>query len=97
MYVKIHKSKDRYIVAICDENLIGKEISEGDLNLNITARFYKGEKFSEEETLEKMKNFLNLNIVGKNSIKLAITAGILEEDSIIKIDGVPHAQVFKLG
>jgi hypothetical protein len=44
-----------------------------------------------------MKDSLNLNIVGKNSIKLAITAGILEEDSIIKIDGVPHAQVFKLG
>jgi uncharacterized protein len=96
MYVKIHKSKDRYIVAICDENLIGKEISEGDLNLNITARFYKGEKFSEEETLEKMKNFLNLNIVGKNSIKLALDSHIIEKKSIITIDNVPHAQVYNL-
>ena len=77
--------------------MIGKEISEGDLNLNITERFYKGDIKSNEEIIKIMKDSLNLNIVGKNSIKLAITAGILEEDSIIKIDGVPHAQVFKLG
>ncbi|MBT3416500.1 DUF424 family protein [Candidatus Woesearchaeota archaeon] len=97
MYVKFHKSNDRYIVAISDDDLIGKEISEGDLNLNITERFYKGDIKSNEEIIKIMKDSLNLNIVGKNSIKLAITAGILEEDSIIKIDGVPHAQVFKLG
>lgn len=96
MYVKIHKSNDRHIVAICDENLIGKEISKGDLNLNITERFYKGEKFSKEETIEKMKNSLNLNIVGKNSIKLALDNHIIEKDSIITIDGVPHAQVYNL-
>ncbi len=97
MYVKIHKSNDRYIVAICDEDLIGKEISEGDLNLNITERFYKGDIKSDEEITKIMKESLNLNIIGNDSIKLALDNGIIEKDSIIKIGGVPHAQVFKLG
>ena len=63
MYVKFHKSNDRYIVAISDDDLIGKEISEGDLNLNITERFYKGDIKSNEEIIKIMKDSLNLNIV----------------------------------
>ncbi len=96
MFVKIHKSNDRNIVAICDEDLIGKEISEGDLNLNITERFYKGEKLPEEEIIEIMKNSVNLNIVGKKSIKLALDNNIIEKDSIIEIKKIPHAQVYQL-
>ena len=96
MFVKIHKSVDRHIVAICDEDLIGKEISEGDLNLNITERFYKGDKLSKEKIIEIMKNSINLNIVGKNSIKLALDNNIIEKDSIIEIDKIPHAQVYQL-
>ncbi len=96
MFVKIHKSNDRNIVAICDEDLIGKEISEGDINLMITERFYKGDKLSKEEIIKIMKNSLNLNIVGKKSIKLALDNNIIEKDSIIKINKIPHAQVYRL-
>ena len=96
MFVKIHKSNGRHIVAICDEDLIGKEISEGDLNLNITERFYKEDKLTKEKIIKIMKNSLNLNIVGKNSIKLALDNNIIEKDAIIEINKIPHAQVYQL-
>lgn len=96
MYVKIHKSEDRNIIAICDDNLIGKAFSEGNLILNITERFYKGEKLSPEKVLELMRNALSLNIVGKNSINLALKNNIIEKESIIKIQGIPHTQVYSL-
>ena len=59
MYVKIHHSGDRVVIAICDEELIGKKISEGALVLNISERFYKGEKKSQEE----VKKILESKIV----------------------------------
>ncbi len=96
MFAKIHKSGDRNIIAICDENLIGKSFSEGNLNLEITERFYKGEKLTSKQTLELMKDSLNLNIVGEKSIKLALENNIIEKDNIIEIKGIPHAQVYQL-
>jgi len=96
MYVKIHKSEGKNIIAICDEDLIGKNFSEGKFVLNITERFYKGEKLSPEEVLELMKDALSLNIVGENSINLALKNKIIEKESIIKIQGIPHAQRYSL-
>ena len=96
MYVKIHKSKDRHVVAVCDEDLIGKKFETKKLVLNVSERFYKGEKLSDEETYNVMKNALNLNIVGKRAIKLAIKNDIIEKENIIKIKNIPHAQVYQL-
>ena len=89
VYVKIHKS----IVAVCDEELIGKEFKEGKLSLKVSERFYKGEKKSEEEVKDIIMNATNLNIVGKKSIKIALDLGIINKDSIITIKDIPHAQI----
>lgn len=96
MYVKIHTSNDRTIIAICDEDLIGKKFSQKNLILDITERFYKGEIMSDERVSELMKSGTNLNIVGKKSINLAIKNEIIEPANIIKIDNIPHAQVFEI-
>ena len=55
MYVKIHESEKRIVVAICDEDLIGKTFFENEKQLQITERFYKGDKKSEQEVIEIMK------------------------------------------
>jgi uncharacterized protein len=96
MYVKIHKSKDRNIIAVCDEELIGKSFSEGNLVLDINERFYKGERLNPKHTLELIKDALNLNIVGDKSIALALKNNIIEKENIIKIEGIPHTQVYQL-
>jgi len=96
MYVKIHKSGDRHVVAICDEDLIGKSFSEGKLTLNITERFYKGELLSDEEAYNIMKDAMNLNLVGKKTISLALKNNLISEGNIIKIKNIPHAQAYQL-
>jgi hypothetical protein len=98
MYVKIHEDKrnDRMVVAVCDEELVGQEISEGNLNLNITERFYKGEKKTPEEVKKTLENASNINLVGKKAIKLAIDLGILSKEQIITIKNIPHAQIYEL-
>jgi len=92
MYLKIHKTGTREIVALCDEDLIGKTLEEKNFQLKISERFYKGEELSEDKIIDILKSESNVNIVGENSIKLALKAGIISEESIIKIKGVPHAQ-----
>ncbi len=95
IYLKINKTEQNEIVAICDENLIGRKFSENKLKLNITERFYKGELMKDEDVIKILRNARNLNITGKESIKLAIKAGIIDKENIIKIQNIPHAIVFK--
>jgi uncharacterized protein len=93
MYVKKHESGDRIIFAICDEDLVGKKFSEGDLMLDVSEQFYKGEKKTNAEVKEILASAFNINLVGKKTIDFALKLGILNKDSIIFIDGVPHAQI----
>lgn len=96
MYVKRHELNDRIVVAICDEDLIGKKFQEGDLVLDISEKFYKGEKKTDEEVKDIFMNSSNINLVGKKTINFALKLGILNKDSIITVDGIPHAQIVEV-
>ena len=96
MWVKIHSSS-RKVVAICDENLLGKKFTEGIKLLQITESFYKGELMSKEKTFELMKYEFNegstFNIVGKESIKVAVKAGIINKEDVSKVNNIPFVLI----
>lgn len=92
MYIKIHKNYDRSVIAICDKELVGKKFSEGKLYLDVSERFYKGEEKSEEEIEKILNEACNVNFVGEKSIKLGVKMGLIQQENIITIKEVPHAQ-----
>jgi hypothetical protein len=94
IYLKINKTEFSEIVAICDEELIGKTFIENDLKLDITERFYKGKLMKEDEIVDILKHAKNINIIGKNAVNLAIKNNIIEKENIIKIKKIPHAIIF---
>ncbi|MEM4152656.1 MAG: DUF424 family protein [Candidatus Pacearchaeota archaeon] len=95
--VKIHKTY-REIVAVSDVGLLGKRFEQDNLQLEINEHFYGGEdsKVVNEKILLRIlkkakENDACFNFVGKNSINVAIKSGLVDERSIIKIQGIPHA------
>ena len=76
--------------------LVGKKLTQGELELNISESFYKGDKKSVEEVKEIMLAAKNLNLVGEETIALAIELKILDKETVIEICGVEHAQIFSL-
>lgn len=82
-----------FIVALCDKELVGKKLREGELNLHVNPRFYKGELVDEGAIDEAFKSATIANIVGKRAINLAIDKGLILKDNVITIDGIPHAQM----
>ncbi len=93
IHLKIH---DEGVVSICDSSLIGKTFEEGDMQLQVSERFYKGKEASKEEIATALKNAKTANIVGKKSTQLALDEGLITKQAIKTIDGVPHAQIFTL-
>jgi len=96
MYVKIHDSKGRKVIAVCDEDILGKKFEEGDLFLNVSEDFYKGEKKNEKEVEEMLKEAENVNLSGKKAMSIALKLKIINKENVIKIKGVPHAQLILL-
>ncbi len=91
MWVKIHKSS-RAVIAICDSNLLGKKFEEGIRMLDISKSFFEGQQMSEGEVLDLMRaesSSATFNIIGKESIQLALEAGIIEKSAIHKIKSIP--------
>lgn len=93
MIVKKHCTPDKkLILAVCDSYLIGKKFSDGIIQLDLTVDFYKGEKMSEEQTIKLLKCAYIVNLVGEKSVDAGIKAKIIDPDSIIIIEGIPHAE-----
>ncbi len=90
MIVKIHKKDERTIVAVCDDNLLGKKFEENGKQLDLSVDFYKGDQMSSVETGDLLRNADGVNLVGEESVKLGLEEGIIEEEQIVLIAGIPH-------
>ena len=88
--------QNNMMLNICDVDLLGKNIVEGELNMNISESYY-GEKLVEKEEAKKLlKQSSIINMVGKNTISLSIELGIGSENGIKTISDVPFLIVFKM-
>ena len=98
MYLKIHETKDGRIVAACDKELIGKVLDDGKIHLDLdTCRsFYVGKLSTEEELKKALENFVSANLVGKNTVNVAIKSGFAQENDVIYINTTPHIQLYKI-
>ena len=76
--------------------LIGKKFSEGKLQIDISKEFYDGQRI-DSKTFEKyLKNATIANLVGKETINLAIKIGLIDPECVIIVKGVPHAQMVQM-
>jgi hypothetical protein len=94
MLVKVHEAY-RKIIAICDSNLVGKKFEKGNMQIDVKETFYGGKEMQEKKVLgiieEGKKEDACFNFVGKDAVSVAIKAGIISENAILTIDGIPHA------
>ena len=96
MFVKIHKSY-RNVIAICDSELIGKKFEEGKTLLDVKEGFYKGEEMTPEEVEEIMIDMSmedsTFNIIGKESIRIALGTRLISPEGVKTIQGIPYSLV----
>lgn len=94
-YVKIHRVNNNNIVAICDEEILGKVFREGDLILNVSPAFYKGEKADLKTVIEILKQAEIAVITGYRIVKELSRLGFVDEEYALKIENQLHVQIIK--
>jgi len=91
--MKVHKYNNEILVAASDADLIGKTFVDGKLTLQVSKIFYGEEVVTVEQLIEKLEIATIANLVGKEAISIAINEKFIKEEGIIRIAGIPHAQM----
>jgi hypothetical protein len=81
------------MVAVTDEDCLGKEFTEGEVRLEVSKNFYGDHHADYGEVLSALKEATIANIVGNESVALAVENGFVDPNDILFVQGVPHAQM----
>ena len=94
--VRVSNYQNNSMLNICDAELLGKKLTQDELDMNISKNYY-GEKLIEKEEAEHLlKNSSIINMVGKETVSLSIELGIGSENGIKIISGIPFLIVYKM-
>jgi len=96
VYVNVRKWGQCMLLATCDAELLGKILRKGKIVFEVREEFYKGVKVSVDEAIDLMRQSTIVNMVGQYIVKRAIEKGLVHPDAVLKISGVPHAQIVKI-
>lgn len=94
--VRVTNYQGNQMLNICDATLVGKQVSEDELTMNISKSYYCEKMVEKNEAKNLLKKSSIINMVGKETISLSLSLGIGSEQSIKKIDNVPFLLVFKM-
>ena len=91
VYLKIHRRSDIDTVACCDEELLNKIVTEGDLRIEISSTFFGGDLLAIDKAIEILREASYFNIVGENITNMALAQKLLSKEGVRKINNVPMA------
>ncbi|HUT81957.1 MAG TPA: DUF424 family protein [Candidatus Bathyarchaeia archaeon] len=85
-YLRARRTEKEYLVSVCDAELLGKTLCEGELELYVSERFFSGELVNLEKCLEEMWNASSLNLIGTAIVTAAIKERMINELSVMWIN-----------
>jgi hypothetical protein len=95
MTVRVFRKGPDILVAACDKDILGKTLREGDIKLEVSKEFYQGEDADEDILVNRLQHATIANLVGETTCQIAAKHDFISMDSVIRINGVPHAQMVK--
>lgn len=93
--LRVIRTQGEVLVVVCDPELLGKKFKQGGLKLEVKESFYRGTEVSVEECLTALREATIANLVG-SIVWHAVKVGIIERANVLKIQNIPHAQLFRL-
>jgi uncharacterized protein len=94
--LKRHPSGSDMLIAACDAELLGKTFEGNGLKLEVSRRFYGGEMVDIGLFIECLALATTANLTGPVTVGAAIEAGFVDPDCVMRIEGVMHAQVYRM-
>ena len=92
--VRVSDYQKNTMVNMSDAELIGKNVIDGELKINISENYYGKQIVDKDEAISLLKSASIMNLVGKETISLAIELGIGSKDGVKIISDIPFLIIF---
>ncbi len=93
VYLKVYNIDREVLVAVADEDCVGKKFTDDQICLDVSKDFYGTTHADHDEVLSALQEATIANIVGKESVALAVENGFVNFEDVIFVEDVPHAQM----
>jgi uncharacterized protein len=93
--IRTTKYQDSLMIDICDIELIGSRLQEGELLIDITKEYFQQEIIEAVRAEELLRTCSIANLVGERIVSQAVQLKLAKERSIRRISGVPFLMIFK--
>lgn len=93
--VRTAEYRGTILVNICDEELVGRTVSEGELKVHLSKDFYSGEVVSTGEALRLIRTCSIVNLAGTRSVSLAVENKVGAPKAVREIEKVPFLMIYK--
>lgn len=95
-FVRTSNYQNSAMLNMCDEDLLGRVIKNGKIQINISKSYYGQRLVEHDEAEVLMKNSTILNLVGKQTIDMSVDLKIGTRQGVKTIDDVPFLIIFKM-
>ena len=92
----MHRSGKELVLAAADKELLDSTLREGEIRLEVSCDFYEGQDADEEMLVNRLGICTVANLVGKETVEVAVKHGFVSDNCVLVIEGVPHAQLVKM-
>lgn len=93
---RLYEFENDLLLAATDEELIGRSLSRGEIEIHISEQFYGTEEADQGELRDLLGRCTIANLMGERCIALAARHGYVEATNVVKLEDVPHAQIAQM-
>ena len=99
MLLRERETPEGLLVSVCDEACLGETYENGDITLEVEAEFYGGDEAVDagpDAVVDALQRASVANIVGADSVAVAVDAGLVDEKTVLEVETTKHAQLMWL-
>ncbi len=94
--VTVRETAEGTLVAAADTDCLGETYEDGAVSLTVEESFYDGEgaeELSPAAAVDRIREGDTANLVGETCVEAAVEAGLVDEETVLAVDGTHHAQI----
>lgn len=99
MLLRERETERGLLVSVCDADLLGRTFESGDVSLTVEESFYGGDDAVEADAdavVAGLQRASVANLVGEESVGVAVEAGFVDEATVLEVGETRHAQLLQL-
>lgn len=90
---RLYHFENDLLLAASDEELIGRCVQNGEVEVHISEQFYGTKQADQGELRDLLGRCTVANLMGERCIKLAAELGFIDASNVVQLEDVPHAQM----